>query len=407
MTTPPRILIADDQADVLEALRLLLKGEGYQIETASSPAGIVAVVEDRELDVVLMDLNYARDTTSGEEGLDLLRQIHRLDGTLPVVVMTAWGSVDVAVEAMRRGARDFVQKPWENARVLSILRTQIELGQALRAYILAHPGRYAASVRAPAWDSRGRGVYFLYDHEGRTRLARVDVTTGAITTLAEDVGGTTIGRPYASGSFTVASFGTFAYTMTAPDFPAESGEEFLQHLVDNPDAYTYGNDGIGGTMQLAAERIFQAVGARVVPIPFGGAGETLQNFLGNHVDIYGGSITPVLPYVEDDQAKCLLVTSADDNEALPQASGLAALGHPELETVLWRMMLAPEGMEEERAEAVADAVARAVEHPEFQAFLAAQGETLNLVRGEDLRERLRLETDAIGETLNGLGLKKD
>jgi DNA-binding NtrC family response regulator len=127
-----RILIADDQPDVLEALRLLLKPEGYQLETASSPAGILSSLEKRDYDALLMDLNYARDTTSGREGLDLLNQIKNLDSTLPVIVMTAWSSVDVAVEAMRRGARDFVQKPWENARLLSIVRTQIELGQALR-----------------------------------------------------------------------------------------------------------------------------------------------------------------------------------------------------------------------------------------------------------------------------------
>ncbi len=128
----PRVLIADDQPDVVEALRLLLKAEGCQIETASSPARILAALEKHDFEVLLMDLNYARDTTSGEEGLDLLSRIQALDSTLPVVVMTAWGSVELAVEAMRRGARDFIQKPWENARLLTILRTQIELGQALR-----------------------------------------------------------------------------------------------------------------------------------------------------------------------------------------------------------------------------------------------------------------------------------
>ena len=128
----PRVLIADDQSDVLEALRLLLKGEGLQLETASSPAGVLAAVEAREFDVALIDLNYTRDTTSGEEGLNLLSRIQGIDPTLPVVVMTAWGSVEVAVEAMRRGARDFIQKPWDNARLLAIVRTQIELSQALR-----------------------------------------------------------------------------------------------------------------------------------------------------------------------------------------------------------------------------------------------------------------------------------
>jgi len=136
MKTPdsftPRVLIADDQADVLEALRLLLKSERYQIETAKRPADVIKAIEERDFDVLLMDLNYTRDTTSGQEGLDLLARIQKLDSTLPVVVMTAWGSVDVAVEAMRRGASDFIQKPWDNARLTTILHTQAELGQALR-----------------------------------------------------------------------------------------------------------------------------------------------------------------------------------------------------------------------------------------------------------------------------------
>lgn len=127
-----RILIADDQADVLAALRLLLKAEHYNIVTASSPAGVLKTVETEDLDLVLIDLNYARDTTSGSEGLELLPRIQALDPTLPVIVMTAWGSVDVVVEAMRRGARDFIQKPWDNARLLAILRTQMELAHALR-----------------------------------------------------------------------------------------------------------------------------------------------------------------------------------------------------------------------------------------------------------------------------------
>jgi DNA-binding NtrC family response regulator len=128
----PRILIADDQADVLAALSLLLKGERFQIESTSSPEGVLRAIDTHEFDVVLIDLNYARDTTSGSEGLDLLSRIRAADPTLPVVVMTAWGSVDLAVEAMRRGARDFIQKPWDNARLLAVLRTQVELGEALR-----------------------------------------------------------------------------------------------------------------------------------------------------------------------------------------------------------------------------------------------------------------------------------
>jgi len=130
----PRILIADDQPDILEALRLLLKSEGYQIETAKSPAAALKAIETRDFDVALIDLNYARDTTSGREGLDLLNRLQTLDASLPVVVMTAWASVDLAVEAMRRGAKDFVAKPWENPRLLTIVRNQIELGGTVRAY---------------------------------------------------------------------------------------------------------------------------------------------------------------------------------------------------------------------------------------------------------------------------------
>lgn len=128
----PRILIADDQPDVLEALRLLLKGEGYDVDLVRSPEEILSRLAERDFDLLLMDLNYTRDTTSGQEGLDLLAEIRRWDSTLPVVVMTAWGSIELAVETMRRGARDFVQKPWDNARLLSIIRTQVELGRALR-----------------------------------------------------------------------------------------------------------------------------------------------------------------------------------------------------------------------------------------------------------------------------------
>jgi DNA-binding NtrC family response regulator len=129
---PPRLLLADDQADVLEALRLLLKGEGYELETARSPGDVLSALQSRDYDALVMDLNYARDTTSGREGLELLQKIPVLDSTLPVVVMTAWASIDTAVEAMRRGAHDYVEKPWDNARLLAIVKNAVELGRALR-----------------------------------------------------------------------------------------------------------------------------------------------------------------------------------------------------------------------------------------------------------------------------------
>jgi DNA-binding NtrC family response regulator len=126
------ILIADDDRDVLEALRLLLKGEGYAVETAKRPADVLTTLACAPYSLVLIDLNYTRDTTSGREGLDLLTSIKNYDSTLPVVVMTAWATIELAVEALKRGARDFLQKPWDNARLLSIVQTQTELAEALR-----------------------------------------------------------------------------------------------------------------------------------------------------------------------------------------------------------------------------------------------------------------------------------
>ena len=203
------ILIADDQVPVIEALRLLLKGEGYGAESATSPAGVLAALESRSFDCVLMDLNYARDTTSGAEGLDLLARIQALDPALPVVVMTAWGTVDLAVEAMRRGAKDFIQKPWENARLLSILRTQIELAQALRKGqrleaenralrdqsqpiliaesptmksildVIARVGPSSAHVLITGENGSGKGVIAQALHAASGRAARPMVTVNA------------------------------------------------------------------------------------------------------------------------------------------------------------------------------------------------------------------------------------
>ncbi|HYT77394.1 MAG TPA: SpoIIE family protein phosphatase [Vicinamibacterales bacterium] len=130
--TTPRILIADDQPDLLDALRLLLKGQGIDCDAVSSPEAALNALRARTFDLVLMDLNYTGDTTSGREGIDLLARVQELDHQLPVVVMTGWGSVDLAVEAMRRGVRDFVQKPWDNGQLLSTLHHEIEAGRARR-----------------------------------------------------------------------------------------------------------------------------------------------------------------------------------------------------------------------------------------------------------------------------------
>jgi DNA-binding NtrC family response regulator len=128
----PRVIVADDQQDVLTAMRLLLKNDGMRVTTVSSPAGLLEAVGSESFDVAILDLNYARDTTSGREGLDLISQLQALDPSLPIIVMTAWGTIDVAVEAMRRGARDFVEKPWDNHRVLAVIRNQASFSREVR-----------------------------------------------------------------------------------------------------------------------------------------------------------------------------------------------------------------------------------------------------------------------------------
>src|SRR3954465_11466902 len=205
----PRVLIADDQPDVLEALRLLLKGEGYKIESAGSPAAILEGIDTDEYDAVPVDPKFASGTTSGQEGLGLLSQLRAHDQTLPVVVMTAWGSVEVAVEAMRRGARDFVPKPWENARLLTILRTQVELARALRRQqrleaenrslkpdvrpmliaeamagppvleLIARVGPSEANVLVPGENGTGKGTVAQAIHSVSTRTGKGLVTVNA------------------------------------------------------------------------------------------------------------------------------------------------------------------------------------------------------------------------------------
>jgi DNA-binding NtrC family response regulator len=144
----PCVLVADDQPDVIEAIRLLLKPEGIQTVPASSPEEVLHRVKHQKLDAALLDLNYARDTTSGREGLDLLEELRALDRTLPVVVMTAWATIDTAVLAMQRGARDYIEKPWNNDRLLTTLRTQLDVARALRE-------RVAIAESEPGFDSVG------------------------------------------------------------------------------------------------------------------------------------------------------------------------------------------------------------------------------------------------------------
>jgi sigma-B regulation protein RsbU (phosphoserine phosphatase) len=159
-TMQPRILIADDQQDVLDALRLLLKGHGYNIETVNSPADLLAAVARQEFDILLIDLNYARDTTSGREGLDVLSRLKEIEDAPPVVAMTGWATVGLAVEAMQFGVSDFVEKPWTNTRLLEILRKQIGLGRERRE-----------SRRRAAEEARAREEALIYQQEQEREIA--------------------------------------------------------------------------------------------------------------------------------------------------------------------------------------------------------------------------------------------
>jgi phosphoserine phosphatase RsbU/P len=171
------VLIADDQPDVVEALRLLLKPEGYEVDCVGSPADVLARLDSRRYDVLLVDLNYARDTTSGGEGLDLVRRIRSSDSTTPIVVMTAWGGVSLAVAAMQRGACDFIVKPWDNDRLLATVRTQIDLGRASRRAadleaILHHDLQLASQVQSKLFP-QVRPPTTTLDYCGRCIPARV------------------------------------------------------------------------------------------------------------------------------------------------------------------------------------------------------------------------------------------
>ena len=192
----------------------------------------------------------------------------------------------------------------------------------------------------------------------------------------------------------------------APDFPASNGKELIEAIRSNPGKYTYGNDGVGGTMQLAAERIFQAAGVKARPVPFGGAGETLKNFLGGQVTFYGGSISPIAPHVQAGKAKCLLLTSADPNPALPQASSLQDIGLPQAETVLWRAIIGPKDLPADKVAVLESAFRRAAETDRFKAFLEKQGETLTLAGPQELKQLITSELKALGEVATAIGIKK-
>jgi tripartite-type tricarboxylate transporter receptor subunit TctC len=188
-------------------------------------------------------------------------------------------------------------------------------------------------------------------------------------------------------------------------FPAKSGPELVAELKRNPDKYTFGNDGIGGTGQLAAARVYRALGVKVRDVPFKGAGETLTNFLGGHVDIYVGSPAPILPSVANGRTRCLIVTSAARVPALPDASGLTDLGIAGEETMLWRAILVPKGTPPEIVRNLESAFEQAMGMPATRAYVEKAGEIVQIRKGAELRRMLDSEYASLGVVAKSLNLQ--
>jgi len=189
-----------------------------------------------------------------------------------------------------------------------------------------------------------------------------------------------------------------------PDFPATDGKGLIAELKKNPDKYTYGNDGAGGPGQLATARILRATGASARDIPFKGAGETLTSFLGRHVDIYVGSIPPILQHMQAGSAKCLLITSAERVPALPGVQGLRDLGIPNEETILWRALLAPKGTPPARVAQLESAFEKAANSAPAKKFLEDAGEQTEIRKGAALRSYIDNEYDAMAKVAKALNL---
>jgi tripartite-type tricarboxylate transporter receptor subunit TctC len=217
----------------------------------------------------------------------------------------------------------------------------------------------------------------------------------------------TLSVPYSPDDYvpiTQLTGGTPFVFCAKPDFPAASGKAFIELLRANPNRYTYGNDGVAGSVQLAAERALGKLGARMRPVPFGGAGETVKNFLGGHVDIYGGTIPTILEFVRGRQAKCLLVTSPQRTPALPDTASLGELGVPETASELWRGIIAPKGVPADRAAVIEKVFRQATQHPKFLEFEASRSESAVGGSAADFAKLIRAEYEANAEVIRRLGL---
>lgn len=214
--------------------------------------------------------------------------------------------------------------------------------------------------------------------------------------------------PYSKDSYDLLmSIGYSAYTICAhPDFPANNGAELLAELKKHPGKYKLGNDGVGGTMQLASERIFEKAGVKVRQVPFKGAGETAKNFLGGHIDLYGGSIPPIEQHVKAGKVKCLLMTSADGNSALPKASGLKDIGMAAEETVLWWGLVVPAKTPEAIRKKLESAFMQAAASPEMKDVMSKYGAVARPMDAAQTQKMFDTEYTALGQVAKSIGLSK-
>ena len=214
--------------------------------------------------------------------------------------------------------------------------------------------------------------------------------------------------PYTPRDYLTISMSDVAPTVICvkKDFPANNATEFFEVLKQSPGKYTYGTDGVGGTIQLAAERVFIRKGVKVRAVPFGGAGETVQNYLGGHVDFFGGSISTILPYVKEGSTKCMFTTGPDPIASLPGVASLTDLGMPEASTQLWHGVLAPKGLPADKAAILEKAFIQAAQSEKFRNFAESKGMVVKGTTAKEFRALLDDEYKAMGEVMSAIGLKQ-
>lgn len=214
--------------------------------------------------------------------------------------------------------------------------------------------------------------------------------------------------PYGPESYRpVMSVGFSSYVLCVrPDFPAQSARGLLDLLKARPGAYSLGNDGMGGILHLGIERILRTAGARIRPVSFVGAVDTARSFLAEQVDIYGGSISAILPHMREKRARCLMLTSASDNAAMPEAQGLARLGLGNDETVLWWSLIAPARTPPEVIGRLEEAFLRAAATPRFKDLMQAQGAVHRLRGSGDTAAAIRHEIESLRGIAQAIDLKR-